>query len=193
VPRFCKFTYSYPGKSCQSILRDWLRVSLDIQRWEDAENLEKELVGFRDAFISNETCIGDWKATCRYVFKALESLLRYIAGYSWQQSTRRWIEKIFRLRIYPCHGSKTLESLVKGNVFVPDSPTLNPLFRHRIKSLDFQGQHIYTLIPLFKLVSPPVKFLSAYDNDDNIEIPANAYRDESATELLMATKWFIAR
>jgi hypothetical protein len=200
VPRFCKFTDSYPGKSCQSILRHWLRASLDIQPWDNAEDLEKELMGFQNAFICNATpYIADWKATCRYVFKALEVLLRYTAEYSWQESTRRWIEKIFRLNIYPRHGSKTLErleSLVTGNVFVPDSSLLNPLLQHKVNSLDFEGQHIYTLIPVLKLVNPPVKFLSAYDNDDNVEIPArpNAWsQDESATKLLIATKWFIAR
>jgi hypothetical protein len=158
--------------------------------------MEAELREFQNAFQSDKTCIGDWKETCRYVFNMVEILLHYTTRRNWQLGPP-WIQRIFRLTIYPItsrDGSQTLGPLNGLTVFVPDSSLLNPLLQHKVNSLDFEGQHIYKLIPLLKLINPPVKFLSDYDNDDNVEIQAaDKCRDESASNLLKATKWVIAR
>ena len=100
---------------------------------------------------------------------------------------------ILGLKIYPvnwCDGSKTFTGL-NENIFVPDSPRLNPILWGKVDLLDFDGQDIYSFRELLKFTE--VKYLSSYDHEENIQIPTNSSLHEDAMDLLLVTKAFIAR
>ena len=166
IPRFCQFTTCYPGRQTASILNQSFRELLSIEPWTIERHLLNELLRFEAESQENPNCVGDWKETCRYIFKALASIPRL-------PQPRPWIINILRLCIYPItrrDGSKMLGRLTE-NIFIPDSALLNPLLQHKVDALDLEGQYVYTLIPLLKFANPPVKFLSSYDHDNNVKIP----------------------
>jgi hypothetical protein len=106
-----------------------------------------------------------------------------------------WIMSILGLKIYPVSrrdGSKEFTRLTE-NIFVPNSPRLNSIFRDKVDRLDFNRDEIYPLIPLLKFGAAPVKYLLSYDNDADIEIPAARYQHDEAMALLVTAKAFIAR
>jgi hypothetical protein len=190
IPSFCRFTTRYPGRKT---IRPWLRDALRIQPWNTESHLLTELQGFEDKLRKDLACVGDWKATCHYIFRALEHIVHHLPASS--SPTKRWISDILKLKIYPItdpDGSNTLRYL-SPNIFVPDSPLLNPLLQHKVYSLNFGGQYISSVIPLLRLMTPPLKFLSSYDNDRNVQIPTITTQSESTMKKLKEAKWFIAR
>lgn len=186
------FTRRYPGIHTRDILGSKFRGLLDIQSWNDESHLFLELQCFEAQYHANIAY--DWKATCRYVYQAVASIKPKLkTRFGVTSTVPEWIIPILRLKIYPIKwrdGSKTFTDLSE-NVFVPNSPRLNPILRDKVDLLDFDGQDIYPLCELLKFT--PVKYLSSYDHEENIKLPANSSLHEKAMGLLLATKPFIAR
>lgn len=175
-------------------VRASFRNLLCVKEWRDESHLLKELQSFESAYHKNFDCIGDWNATCRYVFQALERIVHSRS----QGRFEPWVNSILLLPIFPItrrDGSRILSFL--SNAFVPDSPLLNPLLQHRVDSLNFAEEPIYQLIQLLKCARPPPKFLSSYDHKRNIRIIPRLNRDIklecSIQELIKSKRFYVTR
>ena len=200
TPSFCRFIQSYPGKTTKSFLLDSFGQLLGVKRWSAESHLHSELRHFVYAFQGNESeDEDDWKATCKYLFHAIRSIPQTYYHRN-VPSCASWIREILRLSIFPVRSpgrTLTLQGLQNGSIFVPNSPALNSELGDKVNLLKFVGQDIYQLVPFLEFVqrhvSSSVKFLSAYDNEADMNIQGEARVCIDAEERLALRKRYIAR
>jgi hypothetical protein len=189
TPSFVKFTVCYPGIGTASIYNDKIKYLFNISQWTAEYDLEPELCRFATAVQANIWCIGDWAAICAYVYNALKCLLPL-------RQNNILVQHILRLGIYPIGlskpGFKTISRLHQ-HILAPDSPSLNAVFYGKVDFLDFECFQINAIHPLLRLANPPLKFISDYDNDNDIEVSGISSRFDQYMEKIRIREYPLTR
>lgn len=77
------------------------------------------------------------------------------------------------------------------NIFVPDSAPLNPYLKDKVRVLDFGWEDVYTILPLLRYLL--LKFISAYESENDIEVGGILSPHPTANVLLRKSRSFLAR
>lgn len=144
-----------------NILCEWLQF----QKWDYEQHLETEL----EHGVEELQRLG-WTSIVKYLVNALRTPSNIV-----REATRRcptWIQSILHLPIFPVtapNGDRILSRL-HSDIFIPDSPRLNAKFKGKVKLLDFGDEYYWDILPLFKHSRVNLKWLSAYDNPETMDV-----------------------
>lgn len=170
VPAFVEFTTRYaPEKQIWSQTTHNFVRRLNIPAWSNSADLQVELERFSLAFRENSLCLGDWRATCKYIFRALKITQSELPTNGSRVPV--WIQYILGLSCFPTvqPGNGQRICSLSPEVYVLNSPFLNSHFEGRICTLDFGGESVYALLDILKVKLPPENFLSFHDRKKEME------------------------
>jgi len=187
VPPFCRYIRSYPGDGLRSILDDSLANFLAVPVWSDERYLGSELQGYESSPPRSFDL-------CKYIYQAMHRLLRFIPTRPQRSPCPDWIRDILRLSIFPITkpDQSHWRGAIHNRIFVPDSASLNETLSKKVPLLDFRGEDVMKLIPLFRWANMPLKYISSYDDEKYIEIGQESVHTE-AMGLLNRSERYVAR
>jgi hypothetical protein len=183
VPLFCLYTACHPDPERQSASA--LADVLGVRKWNDASHLPREIQKF---VLSRPDATS--RNNCSYAFTALSSLTTQC-----EPTCPQWIRAILGQMIFPVTfpDSTARFCLPAETFYVPNSVSLNGYLKGKVPLLDFQGQDIYKLIPLFSAGGLSMCNISLFEDNEYTHIEGNQIPFDDAHHVLFEAKRFIAR
>jgi hypothetical protein len=182
VPSFVRYTRRFPELNLKATPKNAFCEILGIESWSDKVHLHTELSNFLNSTpaVSPETC--------RYIYLALKQFTSHVS-----EVLSSWIAQALHLPVLPIRYPDSTKSFAccDESIFVPDSAPLNRYLKDKVRVLDFGGEDVYTILPLLRHL--PLKFISSYESQNDIQIGGIRSPHPTANVLLRKSTPYLAR
>jgi hypothetical protein len=182
IPSFVLYTRRFPDLKMNATHKNAFCEILGIENWSDERHLPAELANFQNRVqvVSPETC--------RYIFLTLKQFASHVS-----EILPDWMTQALHFPVFPIKQPDSTKSFAccDETVFVPDSAPLNQYLKDKVRVLDFGGEDVYAILPLLRRL--PLKFISAYESQNDIQLGGIPSLHPTANILLGNSRSFLAR